>query len=196
MQIIKPHGSIFTISNMRIKRVLKEEILRPALERDLARNKKLEGFKLIELRNRDRHNTIKINLRDQLEETGYLLRKYVRLKENPGVFEIAFFLNKKDYNFDNEMDWVVGVNPQDIRRNIEIRDLIQDAKQSERRANLWDQTGSIILGNQKMDEAENLRKEIKKSTTSDLSFRIEEIDPRQHTTYQICRDPMNGSNRY
>ncbi|CAH1446850.1 unnamed protein product [Lactuca virosa] len=117
-----------------------EEILRPALERDLARNKKLESFKLIELRNRDRHNTIKINLRDQSEENAiclidihlwiafnlrtlhkitiisgntnhqaigrYLLRKYVRLKENPGVFEITFFLNKKDYNFDNEMDWV------------------------------------------------------------------------------------------
>ncbi|CAI9301147.1 unnamed protein product [Lactuca saligna] len=50
-----------------------DEILRPALERDLARNKKLESFKLIELTlalRIDRHNTIKINLGDQSEENA------------------------------------------------------------------------------------------------------------------------------
>ncbi|CAI9263761.1 unnamed protein product [Lactuca saligna] len=200
----------------------KEEILRPALERDLARNKKLESFKLIELRHRDRQNPIKINLSDQSTHNAiclidihlwiafnmrtlrritiisgttnhkgigdYLFAKDVKIEEKPGVFEITFFLKYKDYNFDNEMDWVddqtnswesvleallrcgqlyVGVNPLDIRRNLEMRDLIQDLEQIERRANSlveeaskYYNEGSLFLGNQKMDEAENLRKEI------------------------------------
>ncbi|KAL7585953.1 SMR domain-containing protein At5g58720 isoform X1 [Lactuca sativa] len=232
-----------------------EEILRPALERDLARNIKLESFKLIELWNRGRDNTIKINLSDQSEANaiclidihlwiafnlrtvhkitiipgnenhqaiGYhLLTKDVRLKDNQGVFTITFFLNKKDYNFDNEMysvggqtnSWqsvleallrcgqlYVGVNPQDIRRNLEISDLIQDIEHIQHRANSlveeaskYYAEGSTILGNQKMDEAQSLRDEInvehKKNCFKLLVSRNEEIT-------NIITVDLHGQHRY